>query len=132
MKGFLQEYGIIMVVVSVVLGMLTFSKTGYASGIQDGILGGANHILKVGQNITKDDVEPSSMLITSYSGESTDTFNSKIPESATVVAFTNEKAPKGVEITSLSQEGDVVGWLDGTTWKVSTQDTKKRFFLIQI
>lgn len=74
MKGFLQEYGIIMVVVSVVLGMLTFGKTGYASGIQDGILGGTNHILKVGQNITKDDVEPSSMLITSYSGESTDTF----------------------------------------------------------
>lgn len=53
MKGFLQEYGIIMVVVAVVLGMLAFGKTGYAKSIQDAILGSADHIVETGQNITK-------------------------------------------------------------------------------
>lgn len=56
MKGFLQEYGIIMVVVAVVLGMLAFGKTGYAKSIQDAILGSANHIVETGENITKKDV----------------------------------------------------------------------------
>ena len=55
MKGFLQEYGIIMVVVAVVLGMLAFGKTGYAKGIQDAILGSADHIVETGDNITKSD-----------------------------------------------------------------------------
>lgn len=51
MKGFLQEYGVIMVVVAVVLGMLAFGKTGYAKGIQDAILGSADHIVETGENI---------------------------------------------------------------------------------
>ena len=53
MKGFLQEYGIIMVVVAVVLGMLAFGKTGYAKSIQDAILGSTDHIVDTGENITK-------------------------------------------------------------------------------
>lgn len=53
MKGFLQEYGIIMVVVAVVLGMLAFGKTGYAKSIQNAILGSADHIVETGENITK-------------------------------------------------------------------------------
>lgn len=53
MKGFLQEYGVIMVVVAVVLGMLAFGKTGYAKSIQDAILGSADHIVETGENITK-------------------------------------------------------------------------------
>ena len=53
MKGFLQEYGIIMVVVAVVLGMLAFGKTGYAKGIQNAILGSADHIVEAGENVTK-------------------------------------------------------------------------------
>lgn len=57
MKGFLQEYGIIMVVVAVVLGMLTFGKMGYAKNIQDAILGSADHIVETGQNITKKEVK---------------------------------------------------------------------------
>ena len=56
MKGFLQEYGIIMVVVAVVLGMLVFGKTGYAKSIQDAILGSADHIAETGENITKKEV----------------------------------------------------------------------------
>lgn len=56
MKGFLQEYGIIMVVVAVVLGMLAFGKMGYAKNIQDAILGSAGHIVETGQNITKKEV----------------------------------------------------------------------------
>lgn len=55
MKGFLQEYGIIMVVVAIVLGMLAFGKTGYAKSIQNAILGSADHIVETGENITKSD-----------------------------------------------------------------------------
>lgn len=55
MKGFLQEYGIIMVVVAVVLGMLAFGKAGYAKSIQNAILGSADHIVETGDNITKSD-----------------------------------------------------------------------------
>lgn len=63
MKGFLQEYGVIMVVVAVVLGMLAFGKTGYAKGIQDAILGGTNHIVETGENITaKTKVKPSTFI----------------------------------------------------------------------
>lgn len=53
MKGFLQEYGIIMVVVAVVLGMLAFGKTGYAKSIQNAILGSADHIVETGEGVTK-------------------------------------------------------------------------------
>ena len=72
----------------------------------------------------KDDIiqkEKSSKLITG--GE----FNKKIPSEATTVVFTSEKAPKGATTTDLTvaKDGDVVGWLDGTTWKVSTQDSSK-------
>ena len=64
MKGFLQEYGIIMVVVAVVLGMLTFGKMGYAKNIQDAILGSADHIVETGQNIARKnvDVKPGDVL----------------------------------------------------------------------
>lgn len=62
MKGFLQEYGVIMVVVAVVLGMLTFGKTGYAKGIQDAILGSADHIVETGENITKKEVKVSDII----------------------------------------------------------------------
>lgn len=55
MKGFLQEYGIIMVVVAVVLGMLAFGKSGYAKSIQGAILGSVDHIVETGDNITKSD-----------------------------------------------------------------------------
>lgn len=66
--------------------------------------------------------ETSSMLINGSA------FNNKIPSEATTVIFTDEKAPKGITTTDLTakQDGDVIGWLDGTTWKVSTQDTKKK------
>lgn len=62
MKGFLQEYGIIMVVVAVVLGMLAFGKTGYAKGIQDAILGSTNHIVETGENIVPKPVKASDII----------------------------------------------------------------------
>lgn len=62
MKGFLQEYGIIMVVVAVVLGMLAFGKTGYAKGIQDAILGSTNHIVETGENIVPKPVKAGDTL----------------------------------------------------------------------
>lgn len=60
MKGFLEEYGLIIVVVAVILLMLLFGKTGYAKSIQDAILGSADHIVETGENITKK--EPGDML----------------------------------------------------------------------
>ena len=53
MKGFIQEYGNIIVVVAVILLMLLFGKTGFAKNIQDAILGSANHIVDTGENVTK-------------------------------------------------------------------------------
>lgn len=55
MKGFLEEYGLIIVVVAVILLMLLFGKSGYAKSIQDAILGSADHIVETGENITKSD-----------------------------------------------------------------------------
>ena len=128
MDGFFDKYGrviIVAVAICFVLLYLTPMRNVVGSSI-NGFVG--NFANKVGEslgtvkmpdgsgNIAK---EKSSKLIT---GEE---FNKNIPSSATTVVFTNEKAPEGVETTSLSQEGDVVGWLDGTTWKVSTQDSSK-------
>ena len=62
MKGFLQEYGIIMIVVAVVLGMLAFGKTGYAKSIQDAILGSANHIVETGENVVPKPVKASDII----------------------------------------------------------------------
>lgn len=53
MKGFLEEYGLIIVVVAVILLMLLFGKSGYAKSIQDAILGSADHIVETGEGVTK-------------------------------------------------------------------------------
>ena len=60
MKGFIQEYGNIIVVVAVILLMLLFGKTGFAKNIQDAILGSANHIVETGESVT--DKEPGDIL----------------------------------------------------------------------
>ena len=74
--------------------------------------------------------EKSSTIIgTVWDGDSDpDTqFANAIPGQATAVVFTDEVAPEGVSTTDLTvaKDGGVVGWLDGTTWKVSTQDQNK-------
>lgn len=53
MKGFLEEYGLIIVVVAVILLMLLFGKSGYAKSIQGAILGSADHIVETGESVTK-------------------------------------------------------------------------------
>lgn len=135
MDGFFDKYGrviIIAVAICFVLLYLTPMRNVVGSSI-NGFAG--NFANKVGESLGtvkmpdgSDNIkrEPSSMLIKgSYYCESY-SFNGKIPESATKIVFTDEVAPKGIKTTSLSQKGDVVGWLDGTTWKVSTQDSKKK------
>ena len=63
MKGFLEEYGLIIVVVAVILLMLLFGKSGYAKSIQDAILGSADHIVETGEGVTKgSDVKSSDFL----------------------------------------------------------------------
>lgn len=57
--------------------------------------------------------------------EGTEGFNRTVPSTATSIVFTDEVAPANATLTdvSLAQDGGVVGWLDGTTYKVSTQRT---------
>lgn len=62
MKGFLEEYGLIIVVVAVILLMLLFGKSGYAKSIQDAILGSANHIVETGENIVSKQVKASDTI----------------------------------------------------------------------
>lgn len=62
MKGFIQEYGNIIVVVAVILLMLLFGKTGFAKNIQDAILGSANHIVETGENIVPKQVKASDTI----------------------------------------------------------------------
>lgn len=62
MKGFIQEYGNIIVVVAVILLMLLFGKTGFAKNIQDAILGSANHLVETGENIVPKPVKASDTI----------------------------------------------------------------------
>ena len=50
-------------------------------------------------------------------------FQNHIPDNATSVVFTDEEAPDGATLTDVSEKknGAIVGWLEGTTWKVSSQ-----------
>lgn len=146
MDGFFDKYGrviIIAVAICFVLLYLTPMRNVVGSSI-NGFAG--NFANKVGEslgtvkmpdgsdNIVK---EKSSMIIGTignfYFGDrNPDTqFANAIPEQATSVVFTDEVAPKGVVTTDLTvtKDGGVVGWLDGTTWKVSTQDPNKAITL---
>lgn len=136
MDGFFEKYGraiIIAVAICFVLLYLTPMRNVVGSSI-NGFAG--NFANKVGESIGtvkmpdgSDNIkrEPSSMLMKANGDRNASSFNGKIPSSATKIMFTDEKAPKGVETVDLTaaQDGDVVGWLDGTTWKISTQDSKK-------
>lgn len=62
MKGFIQEYGTIIVVVAVILVMLLFGKTGYAKSIQDAILGSANHIVETGESVVPKHAKASDII----------------------------------------------------------------------
>lgn len=50
-------------------------------------------------------------------------FCATIPSNATSITFCNEVAPTSASLTDVSeaQDGSVVAWIDGTTYKVSTQ-----------
>lgn len=53
MKGFLEEYGLIIVVVAVILLMLLFAKTGLAKNITNAITNTVDHLLAEGNNTAK-------------------------------------------------------------------------------
>lgn len=50
-------------------------------------------------------------------------FYATIPSNATSVVFCNEIAPTGISLTDVSeaQDNSIVAWMDGSTYKVSTQ-----------
>lgn len=48
-------------------------------------------------------------------------FNALIPETTTAVVFTDETKPSNASSIAVGVDDTVVGWLDGTTFKVSTQ-----------
>ncbi len=56
-----------------------------------------------------------------------ETFRDNIPSGVTKVVFTTEKAPSGTTTKNLAADGSnaIVGWTDGTTYYVSTQDASK-------
>lgn len=143
MDGFFEKYGrmiIVAVAICFVLLYLTPMRNVVGSSI-NGFAG--NFANKVGESLGtvkmpdgSDNIkrEPSSMLMKAGSyypyynnSQYPSYFNESVPESATKILFTDEKAPNGVKTVDLTAagDGDVVGWLDGTTWKVSTQDSKK-------
>lgn len=136
MDGFFEKYGrmiIVAVAICFVLLYLTPMRNVVGSSI-NGFAG--NFANKVGESLGtvkmpdgSDNVvkEKSSMLMKASEHYNASSFNWKIPRSTTKILFTDEKAPNGVETVDLTdaQDGDVVGWLDGTTWKISTQDSKK-------
>ena len=139
MDGFFEKYGrmiIVAVAICFVLLYLTPMRNVVGSSI-NGFVG--NFANKVGEslgtvkmpdgsgNVAK---EKSSMIIGSkkdFNSRVYSPFADIIPEQATTVVFTDEVAPEGAATTDLTvaKDGDVVGWLDGTTWKVSTQDSNK-------
>ena len=55
--------------------------------------------------------------------EESEGFNYTVPSNATAIVFTDEVAPANATLTDVSfaQDDGVVAWLDGTTYKVSTQ-----------
>ena len=57
-------------------------------------------------------------------------FNKTIPKRTESVIFTDTKAPDGATLTDVSeaQDGSIVAWLDGTTYKVSTQESGVKVF----
>lgn len=136
MDGFFEKYGrviIIAVAICFVLLYLTPMRNVVGSSI-NGFAG--NFADKVGESLGTVKMpdgsanvkrEPSSMLMKASRNYNASSFNWKIPKSATKILFTNEKAPNGIETVDLTaaQDGDVVGWYVGTTWKISTQDSKK-------
>ena len=138
MDGFFEKYGrviIIAVAICFVLLYLTPMRNVVGSSI-NGFAG--NFANKVGESLGTVKMpdgsgdaakEKSSMIIGSVlnGGDIDLQFANAIPEVATAVVFTDEVAPEGASTTDLTvaKDGDVVGWLDGTTWKVSTQDSNK-------
>ena len=50
MKGFLEEYGLIIVVVAVILLMLAFAKTGLATKLQESITSIVEKLLSTGES----------------------------------------------------------------------------------
>jgi len=86
--------------------------TGGSGAFASGIVTHANGNITV----TKDSVP---ILV---NGE---TFNEYIPSSATTITFTDTTAPTGVTITDLSDkaDGSVAGWLSGTTYYISSQQS---------
>lgn len=143
MDGFFDKYGrviIIAVAICFVLLYLTPMRNVVGSSI-NGFAG--NFANKVGESLGTVKMpdgsanvkrEPSSMLMKSYSSiyiGVPSSFYKEVPESSTKILFTDEKAPNGAKTVDLTSahDGDVVGWLDGTTWKVSTQNSKKALHL---
>ena len=55
-------------------------------------------------------------------------FRNLIPSSATSVVFTDEVIPSDATVIDVDEDGDggVVGWLDGTVFKVSTQKSGQK------
>ena len=143
MKKFFEEYGgvaILVIVIAVLLLIVGSVKaldesTGKVKGSGvAGLIGNklSDSLIKFqesfnnvangsgGNNGNNGDNTPATKSVGLISG---DEFSDTIPAEATAVEFTDEAAPKSATLTDVSADKDngVVAWLDGTTYKVSTQ-----------
>lgn len=110
------------------IGSFGYLPTQYAFNIPDA--DGKWHDSATGQEYKPENV-PSGVAATylaypkrqPYTLVNGKSFNSAIPASAETVSFIDTDSPSGISVTDLSSANDnsVVGWLDGTTWYVSTR-----------
>lgn len=112
MRAILEKYGLalfVLVVVGIMIAMGPILGNTMSNNLQN----------EVTESLTK-----------GYILVNGSEFKSTIPSTATDVVFTDEKAPDGVTVTDVSaaKDGKIVSWLDGTTYKVSTQRAGKIIF----
>ena len=119
MKKFIEEYGIIIVVICLILLMLAFSSGGLSHKVTNSIISTTEQMDAISRK------RPKGTPVEMVSGM--DTYSVLSMTEAEKIVFTDDAAPSTVEVTDLSAKGDksIVGWAEGTTYKISTQDYGK-------
>lgn len=133
MKRMLEEYGIIIVVICLILLILSFSTGALGKTMLGDLSDKTEKVTKLPKWADTESNESAvveSASVTLVTGRN---FYTAIPDAATRVVFTTKTAPSSIEKTDLTvtKDGGVVGWLDGTTWYVSSQRHDKKIVFNQ-
>lgn len=131
MKGFIQEYGNIIVVVAVILLMLLFGKTGFAKNIQEAILGSANHIVEKGESIT--DKETGDIL--EIEGEKYIVMSKKAKDTYLVISgenIGNMQYQENQNSSNVYEDSYIDKYLESTYYSNLPEDLKNAIVTTQI